>query len=54
MAQDLIVYTLFAGALIYLIVLVRKGFSTSDNGCVKGCGCLDKMKTQALKNKNAV
>jgi hypothetical protein len=39
MVENLIIFALFAAALVYLGNLVRKQFLTKNNaGCAKGCG----------------
>jgi hypothetical protein len=58
MVQNVLIFLIFAGALGYLIFMVRKQF-VAKNGCPKGCGCsavdLEKIEREirnAHSNKN--
>lgn len=44
MTQELIIFLLFAGALTYLGIILRRSFR-SNEGCGKGCDCGPEGKT---------
>jgi hypothetical protein len=55
MIQTILIGLLFAGALSYLILMVRKQFVSKDS-CAKGCACssidLEKIEKEMNTRKN--
>ena len=45
--QTILIFVLFAAALVYLGSRVYRRFSAKETGCGKGCGCAADSRTSA-------